>query len=123
MDSHLRTREEVPDLAPEARCCSDCGELFEVLGSENSEQVDWQVTITRIVHRRCQYRRCSARQVRRQISAWAGQPCSHGRVRRLTSARDRGLSPNVLERCRARGRRPPRWMVWGLTAGRWVVSG
>jgi transposase len=37
--------------------CAGCGQRLEVLGSECSEQIDWQVTITRIVHRRMRYRR------------------------------------------------------------------
>ena len=42
------------------RCCAECGEPFEFLGTEDSEQVDWQVKITRIVWRRRRYRRrCS----------------------------------------------------------------
>jgi transposase len=44
------------------RCCAECGEPFEFLGTEDSEQVDWQVKITRIVWRRRRYRRrCSHR--------------------------------------------------------------
>lgn len=43
---------------PEAeRTCPGCGAVFEPLGTEDSEQIDWQVTITRIVHRRRRYRR------------------------------------------------------------------
>lgn len=37
--------------------CPGCGAAFERWGTEDSEQIDWQVTITRIVHRRCRYRR------------------------------------------------------------------
>jgi len=39
------------------RACPGCGQAFEALGSECSEQIDWQVQITRIVHRRLRYRR------------------------------------------------------------------
>jgi transposase len=39
------------------RTCPGCGAALEPLGTEDSEQIDWQVTITRIVHRRCRYRR------------------------------------------------------------------
>ena len=42
------------------RCCAECGKAFEFLGTEDSEQVHWQVKITRIVWRRRRYRRrCS----------------------------------------------------------------
>jgi len=31
------------------RCCAECGKAFEFPGTEDSEQIDWQVKITRIV--------------------------------------------------------------------------
>ena len=37
------------------RTCPGCGQAFEFLGSECGEQVDWQVRVTRIVHRRPRY--------------------------------------------------------------------
>lgn len=40
------------------RACPGCGVAFTPLGTDDSEQVDWQVVITRIVHRRRRYRRC-----------------------------------------------------------------
>jgi transposase len=55
--SHLQTREEIHDVAEADRVCAGCGVVFEPLGTEDSEQIDWQVTITRIVHRRVRYRR------------------------------------------------------------------
>jgi transposase len=55
--SHLDTREEIHDVPAEARVCAGCGIGFELLGAEASEQIDWQVTITRIAHRRLRYRR------------------------------------------------------------------
>src|SRR6266576_2101665 len=60
--SHLETEERFIDVDAGQRCCAECGEPFEFLGTEDSEQVDWQVTITRIVWRRRRYRRwCSHR--------------------------------------------------------------
>ena len=58
--SHLETEERVIDVEAGQRCCAECGEPFEFLGTEDSEQVDWQMKITRIVwrRRRCR-RRCS----------------------------------------------------------------
>ena len=41
---------------PAQRRRAECGEPFEFLGTEDSEQVDWQVKITRIVWRRRRYR-------------------------------------------------------------------
>jgi transposase len=55
--SHLDTREEIHEVSEAERTCAGCGVRFEPLGTEDSEQIDWQVTITRIVHRRCRYRR------------------------------------------------------------------
>src|SRR5260221_5819336 len=59
--SHLETEERVIDVDAGQRCCAECGEPFEFLCTEDSEQVDWQVKITRIVwRRRRRYRRrCS----------------------------------------------------------------
>lgn len=57
--SHLDTREEVHDLPEAERVCAGCGAPFEPLGwSEDSEQLEWRVTVTRVVHRRRRYRRC-----------------------------------------------------------------
>jgi transposase len=50
--AHLQTREEIHDVPPDQRFCGCCGLEFEPLSSEPSEQIDWQVTVTRIVHRR-----------------------------------------------------------------------
>jgi len=55
--SHLDTREEIHEVSEAERTCAGCGVGFEPLGTEDSEQIDWQVTITRIVHRRRRYRR------------------------------------------------------------------
>ena len=58
--SHLDSREEIHDVPPDQRVCPDCGRAFDALGSEGSEQVDWQGRLTRIVHRRLRYRRACA---------------------------------------------------------------
>jgi transposase len=55
--SRLETEERIIDVEPGQRCCAECGEPFELLGTEDSEQVDWRVKITRIVWRRRRYRR------------------------------------------------------------------
>ncbi|HUY51709.1 MAG TPA: IS66 family transposase [Streptosporangiaceae bacterium] len=58
--SHLETGERFIDADAGQRCCAECGEPFEFLGTEDSEQTGWQVKITRIVWRRRRYRRrCS----------------------------------------------------------------
>ena len=60
--SHLETEERFIDVEAGQRCCAECGEPFEFLGTEDSEQIDWRVKITRIVWRRRRYRRrCSHR--------------------------------------------------------------
>ena len=58
--SHLDTEERVIDADAGQRCCAECGEPFEFLGTEDSEQIDWHVKITRIVWRRRRYRRVCA---------------------------------------------------------------
>ena len=58
--SHLETEERVIDVDAGQRCCAVCGKAFEFIGTEDSEQIDWRVKITRIVWRRRRYRRrCS----------------------------------------------------------------
>ncbi len=58
--SELPTEEEVHDLGAEDRCCPTCEAPYEPFGEETSSQVDWQVRLVRIVHRRPKYRRtCS----------------------------------------------------------------
>ena len=51
------------------RTCAGCGMVFELFGTEDSEQIDWQVTITRIVHRRRRYRRRCTCPGRRTVTA------------------------------------------------------
>lgn len=78
--SGLRTREEIHDVPAGARVCQGCGCPLEVLGSECSEQIDWQVTITRIVHRRMRYRRrCGCPGPRTVIAPVAPNPIRRGR--------------------------------------------
>ena len=55
--SHLPTREEVHDVVEGERCCPRCGAGYAPFGQESCEQIDWQVHLTRIVHRRVTYRR------------------------------------------------------------------
>ena len=58
--SQLETDERIIDVDAGQRCCAVCGKAFEFIGTEDSEQIDWQVKITRIVWRRYRYRRrCS----------------------------------------------------------------
>ncbi len=78
--SHLQTREEIHDVPVGQRVCAGCGQEFEVLGAETSEQIDWQVTITRVVHRRLRYRRrCGCPGPRTVIAAPAPNPVPKGR--------------------------------------------
>jgi transposase len=55
--SHLPTREEVHDVPEAERVCPRCGAGYAPFGQECCEQIDWQVQLTRIVHRRPTYRR------------------------------------------------------------------
>jgi transposase len=55
--SHLPTREEIHDVAEGERVCPCCGAGYAPFGEETCEQIDWQVQLIRIVHRRPTYRR------------------------------------------------------------------
>jgi transposase len=55
--SHLPTREEIHDVPPAQRVCPCCGAVYVSFGEETCEQIDWQVQLIRIVHRRPTYRR------------------------------------------------------------------
>jgi len=77
--SHLETEERFIDVDAGQRCCAECGEPFEFLGTEDSEQVDWQVKITRIVWRRRRYRRrCSHPGPRTICASPAARPVPKG---------------------------------------------
>ena len=55
--AHLETEERIIDLEPQERCCPCCGTGYELIGTEDSELIDWQVKLTRILLRRRRYRR------------------------------------------------------------------
>jgi transposase len=86
--SHLDSREEIHDVPPDQRVCQDCGRVFDALGSEGSEQIDWQVHLTRIVHRRMRYRRACACPGARTVTAPpAANPIPKGRFTAAFCAR------------------------------------
>ena len=55
--SHLPTHEEIHDVPEAERVCPRCGADYAPFGEQSCEQLDWQVSLTRIVHRRPTYRR------------------------------------------------------------------
>jgi transposase len=55
--AHLETEEHILDVDPDLRRCRCCGTGYEYLGTEDSEQIDWRVTLIRILWRRRRYRR------------------------------------------------------------------
>jgi transposase len=55
--SHLPAREEIHDVPVGERVCPCCGADYAPFGEETCEQIDWQVQLIRIVHRRPRYRR------------------------------------------------------------------
>jgi transposase len=86
--SHLDSREEIHDVPPDQRVCPDCGVEFTALGSEGSEQIDWQVQLTRIVHRRLRYRRaCTCPGSRTVTAPPAPNPIPKGRFTAAFCAR------------------------------------
>lgn len=77
--SHLETEERIIDVDAGQRCCAECGEPFEFIGTEDSEQIDWHVKITRIVWRRRRYRRrCSHRGPATVCAPAAARPVPKG---------------------------------------------
>ena len=86
--SQLDSREEIHDVPPDQRVCPDCGRAFDALGSEGCEQIDWQVQLTRIVHRRLRYRRACACPGPRTVTAPpAANPIPKGRFTAAFCAR------------------------------------
>ncbi|MPZ78647.1 MAG: IS66 family transposase [Deltaproteobacteria bacterium] len=55
--SHLPVEEVVHEPDPETLVCPACGAGYAAFGEETCEQVDWQVVLRRVVHRRPTYRR------------------------------------------------------------------
>ncbi|MBV9013399.1 MAG: transposase [Pseudonocardiales bacterium] len=55
--SHLPRFEVIWDFEDGSYCCPRCGQPFAVLGDHVIEQVDWQVIVRLVVHRRRRYRR------------------------------------------------------------------
>lgn len=62
--SHLETVEEVHDVTEGERVCPVCGAEYALFGEERAAQIDWQVRLVRIIHRRPTYRRTCRCQVR-----------------------------------------------------------
>jgi transposase len=67
--SHLPTEEETHDVPEAERVCPRCGAGYVRFGEECCEQIDWQVALTRIVHRRPTYRRTCRCPVRGMLVA------------------------------------------------------
>ena len=54
---HLPTEEILHELPPDQRRCPRCGKPFEPFpGTEDSDELDWDVRLTRRVHKRVRYR-------------------------------------------------------------------
>src|SRR5688572_29814162 len=67
--SDLETVEEIHDVPEGDRFCPHCGAAYVPFGEECCEQIDWQVRIVRIVHRRPTYRRTCRCPVRGVLAA------------------------------------------------------
>jgi transposase len=76
--SHLPRVEVVWDFADGDCCCPGCGSRFEALGDHVVEQLDWQVTVRVVVHRRRRYRRRCGCQGPRTVTA-PGPPKAIGK--------------------------------------------
>lgn len=125
--SHLETREEIYDVPAGQRVCGCCGIAFEPLGAQSSEQIDWRVTVTRVVHRRLRYRRgCDCPRDPDGDRAASGEPDPQGRFTSEFLARllyEKYVLGLPVHRDRAVfGRRAPAGVrghpVWGTEGGR-----
>jgi transposase len=55
--THLPTEEILHELPPDRRCCPCCAKPFALFpGTEDSDELDWDVRLTRRVHKRARYR-------------------------------------------------------------------
>ncbi len=53
---HLPTEEILHELPQDKQCCPRCGTPFEVFpGTEDSDEIDWDVRLTRRIHKRVRY--------------------------------------------------------------------
>ncbi|MGH3965982.1 MAG: IS66 family transposase [Egibacteraceae bacterium] len=78
--SHLPTTEEIWDLPEDERVCGRCGTPYTPLGEDVCEQIDWQVRVCRVIHRRPTYRRGCRCMVPGVLSARpVGKPIPKGR--------------------------------------------
>ena len=77
--SHIQTREVIHDVPEEQRRCTCCGQEYKFLGSESSDRIDWEVVITRVVHRRLRYHKeCTCPGNRTVIGPPAPEPIAKG---------------------------------------------
>jgi transposase len=67
--SHLPEREEIHDVPQGQRACPRCGAPYVRFGEETCEQIDWEVRLIRVVHRRPTYRRTCRCRVRGVLAA------------------------------------------------------
>ena len=54
---HLETETRIIDVDDDQQCCEGCGKAFISSGFEDSEQLDWQIKVVRIIWRRLRYQR------------------------------------------------------------------
>jgi transposase len=101
--SHLPRVEVIWDFADSGYCCPRCGSAFEGLGDHTVEQIDWQVLVRVLVHRRRRYKRRCPCQGPKTVTA-PGPPKAIGKglvtngfiARLLTERYVAGRSQNSL---------------------------
>jgi transposase len=68
--SHLPVEEVVHEPDPEMLVCPSCNAAYVPFGEERCEQIDWEVVVRRVVHRRPTYRRgCECSQAKGVVAA------------------------------------------------------
>jgi transposase len=101
--SHLPRVEVIWDFADGGYCCPECGSGFAALGDHTVEQIDWQVLVRVLAHRRRRYQRCCPCQGPKTVMA-PGPPKAIGKglltngfiARLLTERYVAGRSQNSL---------------------------
>ncbi len=70
----LPERIEYHDVPEEQKRCAECGEWYVAAGTDDSEQIDWQVRVQRVVTRRQRYRKVCSCETSQPSSVTAPPP-------------------------------------------------
>ena len=105
--SHLPADEHVHEPDPNTLVCPSCGAAYVRFGQESCEQIDWEVVVRRVVHRRPAYRRgCDCTGAKGIVSAPPPpRPIAKGRFTSGFVARQTRLEEHQMRQPRHRSQR------------------